>query len=210
MITRQLALITQQRAPLRGYSSHVTSPSHLFQTFSLKAFIIEQETSQPYQQKSAVRTILSVTRLSSKRLADQNQINVRTVFNPTPSATYAESWGPVGALTATRTDSGEMESAKGPLEPSEFDVYNRLSNMMQTFVSSFVGEAGSQRSLVFSDLSSNSDEFAVQHNHFRRTWKRLQDSTLPPVDGPPKITDDQIVREGLFFLLLPSDEPPQY
>ncbi|KAL3297619.1 Protein bfr2 [Colletotrichum asianum] len=63
-----------------------------------------------------------------------------------------------------------MEPANEPLEPSEFDVYNRLSNMMQTF-----------------------------HNHFRRTWKRLQDSTLPPVDGPPKMTDDQIVREGLFF-----------
>ncbi|KAF3801509.1 hypothetical protein GCG54_00014724 [Colletotrichum gloeosporioides] len=92
-----------------------------------------------------------------------------------------------------------MEPANGPLEPSEFDVYNRLSNMMQTFVSSFVGEAGSQRSLVFSDLSSNSDVFSVQHNHFRRTWKRLQDSTIPPVDGPPKMTDDQIVREGLFF-----------
>ncbi|KAL0934390.1 uncharacterized protein CTRU02_211189 [Colletotrichum truncatum] len=37
------------------------------------------------------------------------------------------------------------------------------------------------------------------HNHFRRTWKRLQDSCNTPVDGPPKMTSEQIVREGLFF-----------
>lgn len=53
-----------------------------------------------------------------------------------------ESWSPVGALTATRTDSGEMEPTQEPLQPSEFELCDHLSHMMQSFVGSFIGKAG--------------------------------------------------------------------
>ncbi|KAF6804242.1 hypothetical protein CSOJ01_10329 [Colletotrichum sojae] len=63
-----------------------------------------------------------------------------------------------------------MVSEMASLSPADFEIFNRLADMMSTF-----------------------------HNHFRRTWKKLQNSCNPPVDGPPKMTDEQIVREGLFF-----------
>ncbi|KAK2025890.1 hypothetical protein LX32DRAFT_595779 [Colletotrichum zoysiae] len=55
------------------------------------------------------------------------------------------------------------------MTPLEFDTYNRLAVMMEKF-----------------------------HGYFRRTWKRLYHACTAP-DSTPKMTDDQIIREGLFL-----------
>ncbi|KAK1997325.1 hypothetical protein LX36DRAFT_578669 [Colletotrichum falcatum] len=56
-----------------------------------------------------------------------------------------------------------------PMTPSEFDTYNRLAVMMDKF-----------------------------HGYFRRTWKRLYNACTAP-DGTRQMTDDQVIREGLFL-----------
>ncbi|KZL72710.1 hypothetical protein CT0861_06542 [Colletotrichum tofieldiae] len=56
-----------------------------------------------------------------------------------------------------------------PLTPSEFETYNRLAVMMEKF-----------------------------HGYFRQAWKRLDRACTSP-DGSSRITDDQIIRQGLFL-----------
>ncbi|KZL69868.1 hypothetical protein CI238_10765 [Colletotrichum incanum] len=56
-----------------------------------------------------------------------------------------------------------------PLTPSEFETYNRLAVMMEKF-----------------------------HGYFRQTWKRLYRACASP-DDSSRMTDDQIIREGLFL-----------
>ncbi|WQF81198.1 Putative hemerythrin [Colletotrichum destructivum] len=67
-------------------------------------------------------------------------------------------------------DRGGEKDDMVSLTPSEFDIYNRLAVMMEKF-----------------------------HSYFRRIWKRLYSACSAPDHDSPKMTDDQIVREGLFL-----------
>ncbi|KAK1959948.1 hypothetical protein LY78DRAFT_707118 [Colletotrichum sublineola] len=75
----------------------------------------------------------------------------------------------MGAVDPSVAAGGVSEDCAKPMTPLEFETYNRLAIMMEKF-----------------------------HGYFRRTWRRLHHACTAS-DGSPMITDDQIIREGLFL-----------